>query len=82
MSKIIELPDHSLVTKEIVLKLDHLFFTSHPTKLKNHITLILMKYLENEHDSLPPDFEDRVVDLNVLIEFLIVAENELKQSQG
>jgi len=41
--------------------------------------LILMKYLENEHDSLPPDFEDRVVDLNVLIEFLIVAEKEMKE---
>ena len=38
-----------------------------------------MKYMENEHDSLPPDFEDRVVDLNILIEFLIVAEKELEE---
>ncbi|MEP1096371.1 MAG: hypothetical protein ABJG78_14740 [Cyclobacteriaceae bacterium] len=79
--KTIQVPDHSLVTEEIVHKLDHLFLTSHPTKLKNHITLILMKYLENEHDSLPPDFEDRVVDLSVLIEFLIVAERELDTSK-
>ena len=75
--KTIQVPDHSQVTEEVVLKLDHLLATSHPTKLKNHLTLILMKYLENEYDSLPPDFEDRVVDLNVLIEFLIVAENEI-----
>ena len=79
MSKIIELPDDSLVTREIALKLNHLFVTSHPTKLKNHLVSILMKYLEYEHDSLPPDFEDRVVDLNILIEFLIVAEKELNQ---
>lgn len=78
MSKIIEIPDHSLVTEDIVLKLDHLFITSHPTKLKNHITLIFMKYMENEHEILPADFEDMTIDLNVLIEFLIVAEKELK----
>ena len=77
MSKIFELPDHSLISKEIITKLDHLFFTSHPTTLKNHLVSILMKYLEYEHDSLPPDFEDRVVDINVLIEFLMVAEREL-----
>jgi len=41
-----------------------------------------MKYLENEHDLLPPDFEDRVVDLNVLIEFLIVAEQELNKHEN
>lgn len=75
--KIIQVPDHTLVTKEIVLKLDHLFFTSHPTTLKNLLVSMFMKYLEYEHGTLPPDFEDRVVDLNVLIEFLIVAENEL-----
>lgn len=78
MSKIIEIPDHTLITKEIILKLDHLFVTSHPTTLKNNLVSMLMKYLEYEHDSLPQDFEDRVVDLNVLIEFLIVAEKELK----
>ncbi len=53
MSKIIEIPDHSLVTKETILKLDHLFVTSHPTKLKNHLTLIFMKYMKNEHEVLP-----------------------------
>ena len=79
MSKIIELPDHSLVTEEIVLKLDHLFFSSHPAKLRNHITLIFMKYMENEHEVLPPDFEDMAIDLNILIEFLIVSEKELNQ---
>ena len=67
-----------MVKKVIINKLDHLFITSHPTTLKNHLVSMLMKYLEYEHDSLPTDFEDRVVDLNVLIEFLIVAEKELK----
>ena len=75
--KTIQLPDHTLVTEEIILKLDHLLLSAHPTKLKNHLTTIWMKYLEYEHDSLPPDFEDRVVDLNLLLEFLIVAEMEL-----
>ena len=77
MSKKIELPDHTFITHEIITKLDHMFFTSHPTTLKNHLVSLLMKYLEYEHDSLPPDFEDRVVDINVLIEFLMVAEREI-----
>ena len=73
----IEVPDHSFISKEIITTLDHLFFTTHPTTLKNHLVSIWMKYLEYEHDALPPDFEDRVVDMNVLLEFLIVAEKEI-----
>ncbi len=76
--KTLELPDHSLVTKEMVLKLDHLLFSSHPTKLKNHLVTIFMKYLECEHETLPPDFKEGVVDLTILIEFLIVAEREME----
>lgn len=76
--KTIELPDHSLVTQEIALKLDHLLFSSHPTQLKNHLVTIFMKYLECEHEALPPGFEEQVVDLTILIEFLIVAEREMR----
>ncbi|MEQ9405092.1 MAG: hypothetical protein RIM99_15990 [Cyclobacteriaceae bacterium] len=76
--KTIELPDHTLVTRKMVLKLDHLLFSSHPTQLKNHLVTIFMKYLECEHETLPLDFEERVVDLTLLIEFLIVAEREME----
>lgn len=76
--KTIELPDHTLVTEKIIRKLDHLLFSSHPTELKNHLVTIFMKYLEYEHDLLPADFEERVVDLTILIEFLIVAEREME----
>jgi len=80
--RLIEVPDHTLITQEIISKLDHLFFTAHPTTLKNHLVSIWMKYLKYEHDALPPDFEDRVVDMNVLLEFLIVAEKEFKDAQA
>jgi len=76
--KTIELPDHALVTQEMVLKLDHLLFSSHPGQLKNHLVSIFMKYPECEHETLPSDFEKRVVDFTILIEFLMVAEREMK----
>lgn len=76
--KTIELPDHTLVTEKIIQKLDHLLFSSHPTQLKNHVMTLFMKSLQQEHEALPVDFEDRVVDLTILIEFLIVAEREME----
>lgn len=58
----------------VLRKMDHLFESVHPTQLKNHLTRLLLHYLENEHDALPPDFEDMVTDVRLLLEFLMVVE--------
>ena len=80
--KTLNLPAHSLVTPEMVHKLDHLLTTAHPTQLKDHLTTLLIKYLEHEHDTLPSDFEDKMVNLHALFEFLRILQSEVNLTKG
>lgn len=77
MSKAVILPDHAKVNDAIVEKLDHLLDSAPPGKLKNHLTRLFIFYVIHEYDSLPVDFDDIAYDIYFLIDFLILAEEEL-----
>lgn len=77
MPKTIIFPDHAKVNEEIIEKLDHLLESVPPDKLKNHLTRLFVFYVIHEHDSLPLDFDDIAYDIYFLIDFLILAEEEL-----
>ncbi|MEM9337710.1 MAG: hypothetical protein AAGA66_03220 [Bacteroidota bacterium] len=81
MSKTIEIPDYSIINENIAEQVDSLFSFAHPTRFKNHLTTVLMKYLRWEYEALPPNFEDMIESLHVLIDFLVATEREIPMSR-
>jgi hypothetical protein len=76
----IRLPKHCRLTKRLILETDELLEYVPPERLSRNLRNLLLSYLDCEKDH-PLYFEDLVVDLYFLFQFLDVATDELGEEQ-
>ncbi|MEP1779743.1 hypothetical protein [Reichenbachiella sp.] len=72
------LPEESKVTQEVIEQLDNLISFSSPKALRKSLLKVYLQFIINEHEALPTDFDDIACDFYMLVEFLTMAEEEMR----
>ncbi|UII31114.1 hypothetical protein LVD17_22745 [Fulvivirga ulvae] len=80
--RLLVLPKHSRVTKELIRLFDNLLDFAPVPELRQTLIEVYHKYIISEHQMLPEDFNKIAANMYFLIDFLNDVEKEMKRNNS